>query len=693
MTAIASDDRCSPQPVLYFPLDHTRPQIRLIKILPFEHTDNEQVSCQLKTIELSQDTRYAALSYVWGDPKITEQVKVNGINLPVTTNLTSALRHFRRHGFPQNQETKDLQYLWVDAICINQDENGISERNHQVALMSKIYSSATSVLSWLGTHNSRYVEKALEIIHDIAPVIDAKPYPSYFPMNAERTYSGFRWLNSTLPSPIKDKSRPPMEWASIRALRTNVYWERIWIVQEMALVRSPWNHWFICGNASATFHELRMFTQLLKSIGKTPYPKSDGPQSLEKLNWEVLSELVGHYTLPTQGVDNLRGVAQNVPIAVAYWSSIFCFACIIALTCSASRPHDCVYAILGIFTRHNINPDYGKPVKEVYLNALSGGMAREWDLYLLISGRGLNMTDEHDLPSWLPNLSKLHNSRASDFLVKKSMSILSDSLVSEAEVLPENILCVDGVICGRVELVKHLNFIVGNEKHNKNAFAKLCIDYLAEFFGSSCSAFTPEQESRYGQLTEDIAGRRPLKALLDVLDWRERHSGKKGARHHSVPGLSSVAWYSLRLESGLTDEEEKGARRRLGLPVGMALSDYLQSCFDPDSLHVMDVNNSSLSTFVVMEEFHELLGSLAEKCLFTTRTGYLGIGPPGMKPGDCVCAVHPCSLPVLLRKAAKPRGQTYLEHVGACYVLGISDGELADKVANGELKIWKLTIQ
>jgi hypothetical protein len=37
--------------------------------------------------------------------------------------------------------------LWVDAICINQDD--IAERGHQVPLMRKIYSNAMQVVIWL----------------------------------------------------------------------------------------------------------------------------------------------------------------------------------------------------------------------------------------------------------------------------------------------------------------------------------------------------------------------------------------------------------------------------------------------------------------------------------------------------------------------------------------------------------------
>lgn len=39
-------------------------------------------------------------------------------------------------------------WLWIDQICI--DQSNTHEKNQQVAIMSKIYSKAYIVLSWLG---------------------------------------------------------------------------------------------------------------------------------------------------------------------------------------------------------------------------------------------------------------------------------------------------------------------------------------------------------------------------------------------------------------------------------------------------------------------------------------------------------------------------------------------------------------
>jgi Heterokaryon incompatibility protein (HET) len=56
----------------------------------------------------------------------------------VTPNLEAALHRLQG----------TLQYLWVDAICINQ--NDVHERNSQVSLMRPIYKNAATVRVWPG---------------------------------------------------------------------------------------------------------------------------------------------------------------------------------------------------------------------------------------------------------------------------------------------------------------------------------------------------------------------------------------------------------------------------------------------------------------------------------------------------------------------------------------------------------------
>lgn len=126
----------------------------------------------LRVVNLDDKPRYAALSYVWGQPEQEEEaprhrhwfVICGGASpplanpaspslapehhqaIPITENCWSALRNLSRaHG---------AMTIWVDAICINQaDDDG--EKRSQVPLMGRVYAQADTVYAWLGDGDDR----------------------------------------------------------------------------------------------------------------------------------------------------------------------------------------------------------------------------------------------------------------------------------------------------------------------------------------------------------------------------------------------------------------------------------------------------------------------------------------------------------------------------------------------------------
>tara|TARA_R110002003_G_scaffold1389_3_gene22950 strand:- start:11151 stop:12485 length:1335 start_codon:yes stop_codon:yes gene_type:complete len=90
--------------------------------------------------------------------------------------------------------------LWIDALCIDQDNN--NERNHQVQQMGSIFSKAQCVLSWMGC-DAEYASllRYMRIDMDNTPFFDAE----YF---------------LALDRFCKDR-----------------YWKRAWITQEVQLAR------------------------------------------------------------------------------------------------------------------------------------------------------------------------------------------------------------------------------------------------------------------------------------------------------------------------------------------------------------------------------------------------------------------------------------------------------------------------
>jgi hypothetical protein len=116
---------------------------------------------------LLSDTQpiYEALSYAWGDAKVTSPIFLESCPFQATVNLVSALRHLRHE---DNTRT-----LWVDAICI--DQSNIQERGHQVAFMAKIYSMAECDILWLGDDPHDDAEKTFKLIQNIGHTFNNLP--------------------------------------------------------------------------------------------------------------------------------------------------------------------------------------------------------------------------------------------------------------------------------------------------------------------------------------------------------------------------------------------------------------------------------------------------------------------------------------------------------------------------------------
>jgi hypothetical protein len=119
-------------------LDLKRRQIRLLQIAP--DREKGRVSCHLECFDLNSCPEYTALSYRWGDPRSKKRITLQGEQYKINLNLADFLLAARCRG--------DYGYLWIDALCINQDDK--REKNHQVHLMSWIYYQAQKVVVWLG---------------------------------------------------------------------------------------------------------------------------------------------------------------------------------------------------------------------------------------------------------------------------------------------------------------------------------------------------------------------------------------------------------------------------------------------------------------------------------------------------------------------------------------------------------------
>jgi hypothetical protein len=115
-----------------------RPGSQQIRLLRSRYSVLYGMQYELHTFTLNEAPEYVALSYMWGPPTPTFNCIVHeDRSIRIRQNLHKFLSHYRDEG-----------YLWVDQLCI--DQSNVLERNHQVALMSKIYEGAAYVIAWLG---------------------------------------------------------------------------------------------------------------------------------------------------------------------------------------------------------------------------------------------------------------------------------------------------------------------------------------------------------------------------------------------------------------------------------------------------------------------------------------------------------------------------------------------------------------
>jgi hypothetical protein len=141
--------------------------IRILTVMPNQDL-LAPIEASLSIANLSVEgqriySQYKAVSYYWGNTNELENVKIHGSDegnpglvheVPVTKNLTAALRQFRSEA-SRNQEPLKL---WIDALCINQTDAW--ERQFQVGMMKYIFRGAMDVWIWLG-ESDEAVEKGL----------------------------------------------------------------------------------------------------------------------------------------------------------------------------------------------------------------------------------------------------------------------------------------------------------------------------------------------------------------------------------------------------------------------------------------------------------------------------------------------------------------------------------------------------
>jgi hypothetical protein len=204
--------------------------VRLLRLLPQPTRSGFPVHCELLHANIASLPNFIAVSHCWGRPKPEEmeEIIINGWSHKVSPSIHSLLLSKR--------SALRTVVVWIDSICINQKDD--AEKSRQVGLhMRHIFESAAHTIGWLGDHPD-----AKEIFDNIRSLIQTKEKPSTMGF-ALRPLQYLKQLPSKVQSIIwkKEKSAAddlnPRPFQYLEPLLSNPWFERVWIVQELATSR------------------------------------------------------------------------------------------------------------------------------------------------------------------------------------------------------------------------------------------------------------------------------------------------------------------------------------------------------------------------------------------------------------------------------------------------------------------------
>ncbi|KAK7999672.1 hypothetical protein PG990_012272 [Apiospora arundinis] len=342
-------------PYTYHPLP-ANAQTRIIELFPSPPGSEAEtpLRCRLRDFNVYGDMDcedYEAVSYAWGEPRFTEQLIVDDDYFLMTTvNFRDALRRFQLPDRPR--------LLWIDAVCINQQDE--EDKGRQIPFMSQVYSGACGVLVWLGN----YPEQA-ESLRQVERLGRQMQMLNGQGRNEQRLLSGSEADVSVLAAAASH---------ILQDLLGIPWFNRLWVIQEVVL--NP-DVMLYCGSAHLSWTR---FAQVVSSIKNHP-------------SWSVLpSTVCSLWILKAFNGDatprfNLVRLLQDLSSA----------------KCSDDR--DRIWAMSALATDLDIEVPAGVDFRENQMLPGQPGMDREPNpderIRLSIDYNGLLLTD--GLPSWAPD--------------------------------------------------------------------------------------------------------------------------------------------------------------------------------------------------------------------------------------------------------------------------------------------------
>lgn len=612
--------------------------LRLLRIEPGSGTDAVCCSLEYGSMEDDQLEQYDALSYCWGSQRRFESIKVDGQDdFRVSEHLYAALTRLRRQDRPR--------VMWVDVICVNQDN--IPERNRSVSLIWKIYTKARRVIVWIG-------ETDPDVPNCPRRWPNVQDGDKRLALCAKPGLAAFEHGNVKVK--LSELLRE-MEFNSATKGAGEVWWKRLWVVQEFACAKAPPTVYIGPHAISWEFFSMLMHTDTHNRLMLFESLRSQEDQSLMRL---ILS----------------------------------------ARSFQCSDPRDRIYALLGLSKDMSmpspIVPDYTKSIKQVYEEATLHLIREEGNMDVLLDDRA----DRADaqFPTWVPDFSVLRELELSRTVDRFAAGHAEECIRPDADFV-ERQTGANGRKC-RMLRIKALYFDEITAKTTEDSIP--APDYNHR--GIITKHYHQPAMSEPLQLFQSILAQLNVNYSTEPLHGLDRApsigylilqylSGgtrsvvadlEQAARHIPTQNMLrarkvSVDKIAEKFGIALTNDVRDDILVAAACESAFLWTRHTRSWTPDDAWHRIwfaKNSNTSESPYAVALANHQ--------CdFFATSHGFIGLGPARLEVGDKVVVPFGASRPFVVRKSKN--GEHY-QLVGDAVVPGIMSGQLIHLHQEGVLK-------
>ena len=336
---------------------------------------------------------YEALSYSWGDGPEQHEIICDRRVLKVRSNLYHALQQLRLR--------TRTRRLWVDAICINQED--LQEKSEQVAIMTTIFRGALHGVVWLGEDSApSEMRRCFNFFEQVAAVI---PYHNYYQRNNTLKEVDNIALDVLGSKPVRSKGGVFFEGGCPRILSdffSRSWFRRRWIVRE--LFSNP-RAVVLCGQQSIGWGTMAKATARFFDLDPRWFDHSNVSNTISKSVRDSLGPAT-HLIRPPKLQASMNVMNKGSPFyesnveersLIPYLEAFADFEC--------RDDRDRVFGLLSLGSS-TFEPNYRLSVEEVYKRFAAHTVttphgATHW--LLQSAAVRLRFSTTSSLPSWVPD--------------------------------------------------------------------------------------------------------------------------------------------------------------------------------------------------------------------------------------------------------------------------------------------------